>query len=90
MNDMRKRCFFEDAKQIAHYYVDMAASGDKNKLGTAYIEKLEQISTLTQQLKECREALKEIAEWPRNPEGPNYSIKYIAKLALKGITNDRS
>ena len=30
-------------------------------------------------------ALEEIAEWPRFPKGPNFSIKHLAQTALKEI-----
>lgn len=31
------------------------------------------------------EALEEIAEWPRFPKGPNFSIKHLAQAALDKI-----
>jgi len=46
------------------------------------------IQSLEADLVKAVAGLKEIAEWPRNPHGPNYSQKYIAQQTLKNIVSN--
>jgi len=46
------------------------------------------VADLEKELRKCKDALEEIAEWPRRPGGPNYSIKYIAKTALNQLEGE--